>query len=214
MTQWTARGHPLCLHHGVCPCSRAEDNGPAVLEAREVAARLRGCALPLCSSSVVIRISCRSSSVSDAAGSGFMSVVTNGEAIIGLMGHRSPFRSRARCSSRGARARSAAKENESFGRRARKDHHRTRTPVGDTSRTWGSASSSDRTDRLGHVRRHLHFRSPTKQGSNFKVPGFDFNYTGSKDTELPNGGRRHNAELRHHEERQAAGVLSPGQIKF
>ena len=151
---------------------------------------------------------------STAASSGFMTAVTNGEAIIGLMVASLAVSVAVSLFIEGARARSAAKENESFGGALWKIITRSRTQSGGYITHLGIGIIL-----IGLVGSAMfvdayQFKIPDQVGSSFKVPGYEFTYKGLTDTTLPNGDVVTKLNFDITKNGKPAGVLSPGQIKF
>ena len=151
---------------------------------------------------------------SDAAGSTFMTWVTNGEAVIGLVVGAFAVSTAVSLFIEGARAKAAAKEDQTFGgalwqiiTRSRSQSGGYITHIGIGIILIGLVGSAMFVDTYN-------FKVPDQPGSKFEVPGYEFTYQGFDDKTLPNNDVLSTLNFATVKNGEAAGVLSPGQIQF
>ena len=150
---------------------------------------------------------------SDAAASSFMTVVTNGEAIVGLMVAALAVSTAVSLFIEGARTRAAAK-GQGFGSSLWHILSRSRSQSGGYLTHIGVGIIL-----IGLVGSAMfvgtyNFKLEEKAGSSFAVPGYRFTYTGIEDKTLPNGDVVSTVNFDITKGGKNAGTLRPGQIRF
>ncbi len=150
---------------------------------------------------------------SEAASSQFMTIVTNGEAIIGLMVAAFAVSTTASLFIEGARTRSKAK-GESFGGSLWRILTRSRSQSGGYLTHIGIGIIL-----IGLVGSAMfvgtyNFKLEDKVGTTFSVPGYEFTYQGHTTNTLPNGDKVTVLNLDVSKNGRTVAPIRPGQIEF